>query len=69
MEERDTKKPRILLVEDDLKLAALVKEYLESDQFEVDVETRGDTAANRILTDKHDLVILDVMLPGLDGFE
>lgn len=62
-------KPRILLVEDDLKLAALVKEYLESDQFEVDVETRGDTAANRILTDKHDLVILDVMLPGLDGFE
>ena len=69
MEERDTKKPKILLVEDDLKLAALVKEYLESDQFEVDVETRGDTAANRILTDKHDLVILDVMLPGLDGFE
>lgn len=69
MEERDTKKPRILLVEDDLKLAALVKEYLESDQFEVDVESRGDTAANRILTDKHDLVILDVMLPGLDGFE
>ncbi|MDB4729870.1 response regulator transcription factor [bacterium] len=62
-------KPRILLVEDDLKLAALVKEYLESDQFEVDVESRGDTAANRILTDKHDLVILDVMLPGLDGFE
>lgn len=69
MEERDTKKPRILLVEDDLKLAALVKEYLENDQFEVDVESRGDTAANRILTDKHDLVILDVMLPGLDGFE
>ena len=69
MEERDTKKPKILLVEDDLKLAALVKEYLESDQFEVDVETRGDTAVNRILTDKHDLVILDVMLPGLDGFE
>lgn len=62
-------KPRILLVEDDLKLAALVKEYLENDQFEVDVESRGDTAANRILTDKHDLVILDVMLPGLDGFE
>ncbi|MCH1503436.1 MAG: response regulator [Verrucomicrobiales bacterium] len=62
-------KPRILLVEDDLKLAALVKEYLESDQFEVNVESRGDTAANRILTDKHDLVILDVMLPGLDGFE
>jgi len=62
-------KPRILLVEDDLKLAALVKEYLESDQFEVDVESRGDTAANRILTDKHDLFILDVMLPGLDGFE
>ena len=62
-------KPRILLVEDDLKLAALVKEYLESDQFVVDVESRGDTAANRILTDKHDLFILDVMLPGLDGFE
>jgi DNA-binding response OmpR family regulator len=69
MEESAPKKPRILLVEDDLKLAALVKEYLESDQFDVDVESRGDTAANRILTDKPDLIILDVMLPGMDGFE
>ncbi len=69
MEERPSKKPRVLLVEDDLKLAALVKEYLESDQFEVDVESRGDNAAKRILSETPDLVILDVMLPGMDGFE
>ena len=62
-------RPRILLVEDDFKLAALVKEYLESESYAVEIEARGDTAAQRILRESPDLVILDVMLPGIDGFE
>jgi len=58
---------RVLLVEDDAKLAALVREFLESSGFDVDVEHRGDRAPGRILDDQPDLVILDLMLPGLDG--
>jgi len=58
---------RILLVEDDLKLAELVKEFLEGHGFTVAIEGRGDRAPNRILQEHPDLVILDLMLPGLDG--
>ena len=58
----------ILLVEDDARLAQLVKEYLEaSDAFDVSIEGRGDRAVGRIVAEQPDLVILDVMLPGLDG--
>ncbi len=57
----------ILLVEDDFKLASLVKEYLESNHFRVEVESNGERAVARILRDQPDLVILDLMLPGLDG--
>jgi len=62
-------KTRILLVEDDERLADLTAEYLRKNDFEVTIEARGDTAEARILTDDPDLVILDVMLPGKDGFE
>ncbi len=58
---------RVLLVEDDAKLAALVREFLEASGFEVTVESRGDRAPTRILGERPDLVILDLMLPGLDG--
>jgi two-component system response regulator RstA len=60
-------KTRILLVEDDLKLAALVKEYLEQNDFEVMVEPRGDRANQAIVDLQPDLVLLDIMLPGTDG--
>lgn len=62
-------KTRILLVEDDTRLADLTAEYLRKNDFEVTVESRGDTAEARILHDNPALVILDVMLPGKDGFE
>jgi two-component system OmpR family response regulator/two-component system response regulator RstA len=62
-------KTRILLVEDDERLADLTAEYLRKNDFEVATEARGDTAEARILKDDPDLVILDVMLPGKDGFE
>ncbi len=59
----------ILLVEDDVRLSALVVEYLEKNGLKVETEFRGDTAVQRILELKPDLVVLDLMLPGLDGFE
>ncbi|MDP3440184.1 MAG: response regulator, partial [Azonexus sp.] len=55
---------RILLVEDDEKLAELTAEYLTKNDLTVSIEPRGDTAEARILAEQPDLVILDVMLPG-----
>jgi len=62
-------KTRILLVEDDDRLARLTAEYLGKNDFEVAVEARGDTAISRILDEQPELVVLDVMLPGKDGFD
>ncbi len=59
----------ILLVEDDKRLSAVVAEYLKKQGLKVEVEFRGDTAVQRILDLQPDLVILDLMLPGLDGLE
>ena len=59
---------RILLVEDDARLAALIQDYLVQHGMSVTVEHRGDRGAARILSERPDLVILDLMLPGLDGF-
>ncbi len=63
----DKLKKNILLVEDDLRLSELVKEYLEKQDFNVLVEHRGDKAVDKILTKSPDLVVLDLMLPGKDG--
>lgn len=60
---------RVLLVEDDAELARAISEYLTKQGMEVSVEGRGDRAAQKITESKPDLVILDVMLPGKDGFE
>ena len=62
----DSKK-KIMLFEDDVKLAEVTKEYLERNNFEVLLEYRGDTAVERILEEKPDFVILDYMLPYKDG--
>jgi len=60
---------RLLLVEDDVRLANSTREYLETKGYSITVEYRGDVAVHRILKDSPDLVILDLMLPGLDGLE
>ena len=59
---------RILLVEDDERLAELTAEYLRKNEFTVDIEPRGDVAEKRIVEMQPDLVVLDIMLPGQDGF-
>ncbi|MCK6547602.1 response regulator transcription factor [Myxococcota bacterium] len=59
----------LLIVEDDEKLAALLAEYLEGSGFRVARVGRGDTAVERILASPPRLVVLDIMLPGLDGME
>jgi two-component system, OmpR family, response regulator RstA len=58
---------RILLVEDDVKLAGLIKEFLDNQGFDVAIESKGDKAVDRILAENPDAAILDIMLPGLDG--
>lgn len=58
---------RLLLVEDDDRLREMLAEYFLESGFQVDGEPRGDHAVHRILTTVPDLVILDMMLPGLDG--
>lgn len=66
----DTVKPlRLLLIEDDVRLAQLVRDYLEHENFIITVEHRGDTALANFQPDAVDLVILDLMLPGMDGLK
>ena len=67
--QQDTPYHTILLVEDDVRLSALVVEYLQNNGLQVETEFRGDTAVERIVSLQPDLVVLDLMLPGLDGFE
>jgi two-component system response regulator RstA len=62
-------KPRLLVVEDDARLATLVQEYLEQQNFCVVVERRGDTALERVTKEEFDCILLDIMLPGMDGLE
>ena len=58
----------ILIVEDDERLAQLTCEYLQAQGFTVLLESDGIAAVPRILNEQPDLVVLDVMLPGQDGF-
>lgn len=65
----ENKHPRILIVEDDDRLANLSKDYLESNGMEVGVIGDGSEAIERIVKDQPDLVVLDLMLPGADGLQ
>jgi DNA-binding response OmpR family regulator len=65
----DTASPRLLLVDDDRALAALVREFLELQGFRVESVHDGEAALARVATEPPDLVVLDVMLPGISGFE
>ncbi len=60
---------RVLLIDDDVELGALLSEFLHREGFIVEVEHEGRRGLDRALTGAADLVVLDVMLPGMDGFE
>jgi DNA-binding response OmpR family regulator len=60
---------KILIVEDELAIAELEKDYLELSSFEVEIETDGKKGMDMALKNDYDMVILDIMLPGADGFE
>ena len=60
---------KIWIIEDELAIAELERDYLELSGFEVEIESTGDGGLKRALDEKFDLFILDLMLPGVDGFE
>lgn len=60
---------KILIIEDELSIAELEKDYLELSGFEVEVETDGEIGGKRAIEEEFNLIILDLMLPNLDGFE
>jgi DNA-binding response OmpR family regulator len=60
---------RILIVEDELSIAELEKDYLELSSFEVDIQTDGKSGLDKALEEDYDMIILDLMLPEMDGFE
>ena len=60
---------KILIVEDDLSIAELQKDYLEISGFQVKICTDGVCGLNEIKENEYDLIILDVMLPKMDGFD
>ena len=60
---------RILVIDDDVELCSLVTEYLKPEGFQVEAVHDGKTGLNRALSGDHLLVVLDVMLPGLNGFD
>jgi two-component system, OmpR family, copper resistance phosphate regulon response regulator CusR len=60
---------RILIVEDEMKVARFLARGLREEQFQVEVSRDGEDGLHRALTEEFDLLILDVMLPGRDGFD
>jgi DNA-binding response OmpR family regulator len=60
---------KILIIDDDVALCELVTEYLAPLGFQIESVHRGDLGAERAVTGEHSIVVLDVMLPGLNGFE
>jgi len=59
----------ILVIEDEIKIARLVRDYLENAGYRVLVATRGDEGLALARTERPDLIVLDLMLPGLDGLD
>lgn len=64
-----SKKNKILIIEDDREIAELVNINLEDNGFEVEITGDGDEGYRKVTSEQYDLIILDLMLPGMDGLE
>ncbi|MBP9995837.1 MAG: response regulator transcription factor [Lachnospiraceae bacterium] len=60
---------KVLIIEDEQAIAELEKDYLELSDFEVAIENSGDSGLVRALKEDFDIIVLDLMLPGMDGFD
>lgn len=60
---------KILIIEDEKSIAELERDYLEINGFATDIVLTGDLGLQRALTQEYDLILLDVMLPNINGFE
>jgi two-component system, OmpR family, response regulator CpxR len=60
---------RVLVIDDDVGLCELVEEYLEPEGYDVEAVHNGERGIDRASSNEHALVILDVMLPGINGFD
>ena len=60
---------RILIIEDDISIAELQRDYLEIHEIEAEIVTDGFEGLNRALTEPFDLIVVDLMLPSMNGFE
>ena len=60
---------RILVVDDDEHIQKSLSQYLEMEEFDVDVASSGPEALDQVVRQAPDLVLLDIMMPGMDGFE
>ena len=60
---------KILIIEDEVAIADLEKDYLELSDFKVDICNTGDEGLKTALAGDYDLIILDLMLPGMDGYQ
>ena len=60
---------KVLIIEDEVAIADLEKDYLELSGFEVEIENEGTVGLKRALSENFDMFILDLMLPGIDGFD
>lgn len=61
--------PRVLLVDDDVELSTMLAEYLAHEGFDAQTAHDGEAGARRALDERFDIVVLDVMMPGIDGIE
>ncbi|KQL42068.1 transcriptional regulator [Bacillus sp. FJAT-25509] len=60
---------KVLIIEDDQSIALLQRDYLEINDFEVEIESNGKSGLQKALSKEYDLIMLDLMLPELNGFE
>lgn len=65
---KESEYEKILIIEDNQEIAELEQDFLEANAIESDIETDGIKGLDRALHGTYDLILLDIMLPGMDGF-